>query len=102
MKTKIYTKQNVNETIENNKLIDFSGNMNIDDLNKLNELRIEILFSGEVYKDKSWENLDDWNRLNKIYNQFNKIKFNKKIFQKNLITLIKKQQSKINQIIKTK
>jgi hypothetical protein len=71
MKTKIYKNQNVNETIKNNKLIDFSGNMNIVDLNKLNDLRTEILFSGEVYRDKSWGNLNDWNRLNKLYLKHN-------------------------------
>ena len=71
MKTKIYTKKNVNETIENNKVIDKSGKMNIDDLNKLNDLREEIMLCGEVYNDKNWESLDDWNRLCEIYNQLN-------------------------------
>jgi len=71
MKTKIYTKKNVNETIENNKVIDKSGKMNIDDLNKLNDLREEIMLCGEIYNDKNWKSIDEWNRLCEIYNQLN-------------------------------
>jgi hypothetical protein len=49
--------------MKTNKVIDKSGKMNIDDLNKLNDLREEIRLCGEVYNDKNWKSIDEWNRL---------------------------------------
>ena len=57
--------------MKTNKLIDKSGNMDIDDLNRLNDLREEIRLCGEIFNDKNWESIDEWNRLCEIYNQLN-------------------------------
>ena len=57
--------------MKTNKVIDKSGKMNIDDLNRLNDLREEIRLCGEVYNDKNWKSINEWNRLCEIYNQLN-------------------------------
>ena len=57
--------------MKTNKLIDKSGKMNIDDLNKLNDLREEIRLCGEVYFDENWKNRNEWSRLFEIYDQLN-------------------------------
>ena len=51
-KENFYSIENVNESIKRSQLVDKSGKMNKEDLKKLNELLLEILFCGEVFLDK--------------------------------------------------
>ena len=54
-----------------NHLIDLYKKMNIDDLNRLNELRDIVFLCGDITLLKDWEGYDEYNKLNKIYNQLN-------------------------------
>ena len=57
--------------LKTNHLIDLDKKMNIDDLNRLNELRDTVFLCGDITLLKDWENYDEYNKLNKIYNQLN-------------------------------